>query len=122
MPRSAAMTMDVRAQAESAASTGDLARVLRGLRQRQVGRGTPLSYRQISAATGISSGAVGIYLAGNRMPTEDRFDALVEALGADLTERAALSAAWRRLSAAAAVVASSPEGAASPCALPGQPA
>jgi tetratricopeptide (TPR) repeat protein/transcriptional regulator with XRE-family HTH domain len=108
-----AVTIDVRAEAEAVGTLADLARVLSGLREREVRRGAQLSYRQIAARAGISLGAVASYLNGGRLPASERFALLVEVLGADDTERAALGAAWRRIA--------SPGPGAVPRALPAQP-
>lgn len=85
MRTSAAMTMDVRAQAAAVVSVPELAQVLRELRERLALRRSSLSYRQIAERARISSGAVGIYLTGARLPSGERFAALVEVLGADVT-------------------------------------
>ncbi|GAB7039249.1 MULTISPECIES: ATP-binding protein [Catenuloplanes] len=72
-----------------------LAHLLRQLRRRQARRrGAPeTTYRELSARTGWSIGAISGYFAGRILPPTDRFDILVTLLGATQAERGPLATA-----------------------------
>lgn len=77
----------------------DLARVLRQLRRREARRqgGAVPTYRELAAATGWSHGIIGEYLGGRVLPPTDRFDVLVQLLGATPAEQRALATARDRV-------------------------
>ncbi|MDP9793296.1 tetratricopeptide (TPR) repeat protein [Catenuloplanes nepalensis] len=72
-----------------------LAALLRQLRRRQARRrgGPETTYRDLSARTGWSIGAISGYFAGRILPPTDRFDILVTLLGATPAERGPLATA-----------------------------
>jgi hypothetical protein len=74
-------------------TTTDLAAVLRWLRRRQAWSrsAAPLTYRELTAATGWSYGSFSGYFRGTVLPPSDRFDILVRLLGATPAERAHLA-------------------------------
>jgi Helix-turn-helix domain len=76
-----------------------LARLLRQLRRRQARqRGeTTLTYRELAAKTGWSWGIIGEYFAGNVLPPTDRFDVLIQLLGATPAEQGWLATARDRV-------------------------
>jgi transcriptional regulator with XRE-family HTH domain len=66
----------------------ELARLLRRLRRRfarQRGESQP-TYRELAARTGWSRAAIGEYLSGQTLPPTDRFEVLVQLLGASAAE------------------------------------
>ncbi|MFD3579388.1 helix-turn-helix domain-containing protein [Streptomyces sp. NPDC058644] len=69
---------------ESVDTVQALAALLRQLRRRAARRngGTQLTYRQLATRTGWAHGAIGDYFAGKTLPPTDRFDTLVQLLGA----------------------------------------
>lgn len=71
----------------------ELAQLLRGLRRRHARqRGErPIAYRQLAATTGWAVGTVSDYFTGNALPPTDRFDVLVQLLGATGAEQRALA-------------------------------
>lgn len=77
----------------------DLARLLRRLRRREARRrgGTELTYREIAARGGWSHAMVAAYLTGKTLPPTDRFDTLVQLLGATPAEQGALATARDRV-------------------------
>ncbi|WP_162907731.1 helix-turn-helix domain-containing protein [Allorhizocola rhizosphaerae] len=80
-------------------SLADLAKVLRQLRRREARqrRGSQLTYREISAKTGWSRGIIGEYFAGKVLPPTDRFDVLINLLGATPAEQRQLATARDRI-------------------------
>ncbi|HEU5108265.1 MAG TPA: tetratricopeptide repeat protein [Micromonosporaceae bacterium] len=80
-------------------TVADLAQVLRDLRRRDARRrrDTPLTYRELAAKTGWSHSAIGLYFKGQALPPTDRFDALVQLLGATPAEQRALATARDRI-------------------------
>ncbi len=76
-------------------SLAGLAKVLRQLRRREARqrRGPQLTYREISAKTGWSRGIIGEYFAGKVLPPTDRFDLLINLLGATPAEQGQLATA-----------------------------
>ncbi|GAA4457903.1 hypothetical protein GCM10023170_054930 [Phytohabitans houttuyneae] len=86
---------------ESAAihSADDLARVLRQLRRRDARRRgeSPLTYRELAAKTGWSHSAIGLYFSGQALAPTDRFDVLVQLLGASPAEQRWLATARDRI-------------------------
>ncbi|BEL06386.1 hypothetical protein Q0Z83_045770 [Actinoplanes sichuanensis] len=74
-------------------SVEDLAGVLRQLRRRQAHRQArpALTYRELADLAGWSHGIIGEYLSGKILPPPDRFDVLVELLGAGPAERGRLA-------------------------------
>ena len=77
----------------------DLAGLLRALRRRHARRQgrRELPYRTLAAMTGWSHTAVAEYLTGRTLPPTDRFDILVDLLGAGPAERGALATARDRV-------------------------
>jgi tetratricopeptide (TPR) repeat protein/transcriptional regulator with XRE-family HTH domain len=77
----------------------DLAGVLRALRRRHARqcRAGELTYRELAARTGWSTGAIAEYLSGRILPPTDRFDVLVGLLGATPIEQGALATARDRV-------------------------
>ncbi|MFC7307818.1 helix-turn-helix domain-containing protein [Streptomyces monticola] len=84
---------------ESIRTVEELAALLRQLRRRAARRigDAPLTYRQLSAKTGWAHGVIGDYFAGKTLPPTDRFDALVQLLGATGQEVGALATARDRV-------------------------
>ena len=74
-------------------TVADLARVLRQLRRREARRrgDAQLTYRELAAKTGWSRSLIGLYLSGQALPPTDRFDVLVQLLGASPTEQGVLA-------------------------------
>ena len=89
---------DLLASAAGARSVRDVAGLLRDLRRRQArATGEPvLTYRQLAGSTGWSRGIIGEYLTGNILAPTDRFDELVQLLGASAPEQGALATARDR--------------------------
>lgn len=85
--------------AAGAQTLEDLAALLRDLRRRHARerRDSPLTYRELAGRTGWSQAAIAEYFTGRTLPPTDRFDALVEVLGARPAERGALADARDRL-------------------------
>jgi len=83
----------------AASTSAELAALLRQLRRREARRtaGAELSYREIALKTGWSHGAVGQYLSGRTLPPIDRFDTLVQLLGAGPDEQRVLATARDRI-------------------------
>jgi transcriptional regulator with XRE-family HTH domain len=84
----------------SAVRTGsDIARLLRDLRRREARqRGdSPLTCREMAASTGWSRSLIARYLNGQALPPSDRFDVLVQLLGATPAELGALATARDRV-------------------------
>src|SRR5688572_11995794 len=78
----------VAAEAATVETMADLAQVLRDLHRREARRrgGTALTYRELAKATGWPRGIIGEYLSGTALPPTDRFDQLVQLLGAAKSE------------------------------------
>jgi tetratricopeptide (TPR) repeat protein len=74
-------------------TVADLARLLRQLRRREARhRGdSQLTYRELAAKTGWSRSLIGLYLSGQALPPTDRFDVLVQLLGATPAEQGVLA-------------------------------
>ena len=74
-------------------TVADLARLLRQLRRRDARhRGdSQLTYRELAAKTGWSRSLIGLYLSGQALPPTDRFDVLVQLLGASPAEQGVLA-------------------------------
>jgi len=72
-----------------------LARVLRHLRRRLARHRSdaPLTYRELAARTGWAHGVIGDYFAGKTLPPTDRFDILIDLLGATPAEQRQLATA-----------------------------
>ncbi|HEU5356671.1 MAG TPA: tetratricopeptide repeat protein [Actinocrinis sp.] len=87
------------AAASTAATLEDLAALLRDLRRRHARsrRDSNLTYRELAARTGWSQTAVAEYFTARTLPPTDRFDALLEVLGATASERGALATARDRV-------------------------
>ena len=86
------------AAAAEARSVREVAALLRDLRRRQARTtGEPvLTYRQLATRTGWSRGIIGEYLTGNVLAPTDRFDDLVQLLGATAREQGVLATARDR--------------------------
>lgn len=88
--------------AEAAArveTLADLAALLRTLRRQHARerRDRALTYRQLAGKTGWSHAAIAEYFTARTLPPTDRFDALLEVLGAAPAERRALANARDRV-------------------------
>jgi Tetratricopeptide repeat len=79
-------------------TVADVAGLLRQLRRRQARHrgGGALTYRALAASTGWSLGVIADYFNGNALPPPDRFDVLVQMLGASPVEQGALATARDR--------------------------
>jgi len=77
----------------------ELARLLRQLRRREARRreGAALTYRELAAKTGWSHAIIGEYLTGTALPPTDRFDMLIQILGAAPAELGPLATARDRV-------------------------
>ncbi|MEU5950752.1 helix-turn-helix domain-containing protein [Streptomyces sp. NPDC047525] len=84
---------------ESVHTADALAALLRQLRRRAARRdgGAQLTYRQLAARTGWAHGVIGDYFAGKTLPPTDRFDTLVQLLGATGRELRLLATARDRV-------------------------
>lgn len=85
--------------AASVRTLPDLARLLRHLRRREARRreGAALTYRELAAKTGWSHAIIGEYLTGSALPPTDRFDLLIQVLGAAPAELGPLATARDRV-------------------------
>lgn len=83
----------------SADTLEDLAILLRCLRRREARqrRGAELTYRQLAARAGWSHTVVAAYLTGKTLPPIDRFDTLIQLLGATRAEQRVLATARDRV-------------------------
>ena len=81
----------------------DLAALLRTLRRQhaRARRDRALTYRELAGKTGWSHAAIAEYFTARTLPPPDRFDALLEVLGAAPVERRALANARDRVEEAA---------------------
>jgi hypothetical protein len=77
----------------------ELALVLRTLRRREARRreGAELTYRHLAGRAGWSHAVVAAYLTGKTLPPTDRFDTLIQLLGATRAEQGALATARDRV-------------------------
>ena len=77
----------------------DLSELLRGLRRRHARsqRDSSLTYRELAARTGWSTTSIAQYFTAHTLPPTDRFEALLEVLGAVPAERRALANARDRV-------------------------
>jgi tetratricopeptide (TPR) repeat protein/transcriptional regulator with XRE-family HTH domain len=93
-PAGALVEAAVRAQ-----SVEDVAGLLRALRRRhaRAQRDSSLTYRELAERTGWSQAAVAEYFTAHTLPSTDRFDALLEVLGAAPAELRALADARDRV-------------------------
>ncbi len=84
---------------QAADTIEELAHLLRQLRRREArGRGdSQLSYRELAARTGWAHGVIGDYFSGRTLAPTDRFDVLVNLLGATAQEVGALATARDRI-------------------------
>ena len=87
------------AEAATVRSAADLAGLLRRLRRREARRRneSPLSYRELAAKTGWSHSAIGVYLNGQALAPTNRFDMLIQLLGANPAEQRLLATARDRI-------------------------
>ncbi len=85
--------------AESIQSPAELAQALRQLRRRHARdrNDSVLTYRELSTRTGYAYGLIAEYFSGKRLPPTDRFDVLVQLLGANSAEQGALASARDRI-------------------------
>lgn len=86
-------------QAGSIESLAELAQALRQLRRRHArGRNdSVLTYRELATRTGYAYGLIAEYFSGKVLPPTDRFDVLVQLLGANSVEQGALASARDRI-------------------------
>jgi transcriptional regulator with XRE-family HTH domain len=77
----------------------ELALLLRKLRRREARRreGAELTYRHLAAQAGWSHAVVAAYLTGKTLPPTDRFDTLIQLLGANPAEQGGLATARDRV-------------------------
>ncbi|HEY8473021.1 MAG TPA: helix-turn-helix domain-containing protein [Natronosporangium sp.] len=77
----------------------ELGRLLRTLRRREARtrEGAELTYRHLAARAGWSHAVVAAYLTGKTLPPTDRFDTLIQLLGATRAEQGALATARDRV-------------------------
>ncbi|NUR30710.1 MAG: tetratricopeptide repeat protein [Catenulispora sp.] len=77
----------------------ELSGLLRDLRRQHARerRDSPLTYRELAGRTGWSQAAIAEYFTARTLPPTDRFDALIEVLGAGPAERGALADARDRV-------------------------
>lgn len=77
----------------------DVGSLLRHLRHRQARREgrTQLTYRALAASTGWAVGVIADYFNGKSLPPPDRFDILIQLLGAAPSEQGALATARDRV-------------------------
>ena len=87
------------AAAVRARSLEDVAELLRTLRRRhaRTQRDSALTYRELAERTGWSQSAIAEYFTGRTLAPTDRFDALLEVLGAEPAELRALADARDRV-------------------------
>ena len=80
-------------------SLAELAELLRALRRRhaRAHRDSSLTYRELAQRSGWSQAAIAEYFTGRTLPPTDRFDALLEVLGAATSEQRALAGARDRV-------------------------
>jgi DNA-binding CsgD family transcriptional regulator/transcriptional regulator with XRE-family HTH domain len=80
-------------------TVAELARLLHDLRRRDARRRgtTEATYRELATKTGWSHAVIGEYLTGKTLPPNDRFDALVQVLGAAPAEQNLLATARDRV-------------------------
>jgi hypothetical protein len=92
-------TADLVRQVAEVRTLTDLAGVLRLLRRREARRrnGVQLSYRALAILTGWSPAIIGFYLTGRVLAPTDRFDTLVQVLGAGPAEQGVLATARDRI-------------------------
>jgi transcriptional regulator with XRE-family HTH domain len=85
--------IELEPSAGAASTLAELAALLRQLRRRDARqRGGPEStVRELAAKTGWSHATIADYLAGKILPRTDRFDALIQMLGATPAEQGALA-------------------------------
>jgi tetratricopeptide (TPR) repeat protein len=93
------ITASIAHDAHSVRTVPELARLLRQLRRREARRrdGTALTYRELAAKTGWSHAIIGEYLTGAALPPTDRFDLLIQILGATREELGPLATARDRV-------------------------
>jgi hypothetical protein len=96
---SSASTISLEHDAAMVRTVPELARLLRFLRRREARKrdGAALTYRELAARTGWSHAIIGEYLAGTALPPSDRFDQLIQILGATRSELGALATARDRV-------------------------
>jgi len=94
-----ASTVSVEHDAATVRTVPELARLLRLLRRREARNrdGAALTYRELAAKTGWSHAIIGEYLAGTALPPTDRFDQLIQILGATRSELGPLATARDRV-------------------------
>jgi tetratricopeptide (TPR) repeat protein/transcriptional regulator with XRE-family HTH domain len=97
--RSPAPSDSLAGAAAQARTPEDIAGLLRNLRRRHARsrRDSSLTYRELAARTGWSQTAIAEYFTARTLPPTDRFDALIEVLGATPAERRALADARDRV-------------------------
>ena len=92
-------SISVEQDAANVRTVPELARLLRLLRRREARNrdGAALTYRELAARTGWSHAIIGEYLAGTALPPTDRFDQLIQILGATRSELGPLATARDRV-------------------------
>ncbi|NUP47735.1 MAG: tetratricopeptide repeat protein [Catenulispora sp.] len=119
--------------AARAVSLEDVAALLRALRRRhaRVQRDSALTYRELAARTGWSPAAIAEYFTARTLPPTDRYDALLDVLGAapgelralvDARDRAEETLRRTRNRRTSGLATPSPGGPAGSAAHPGRPA
>lgn len=99
VPEPAQPTGSVPQIAATVRTLAELAGLLRLLRRREARSrgGAELTYRELAARTGWSHAIIGEYLTGTALPPTDRFDHLIQLLGATPTELGPLATARDRV-------------------------
>lgn len=99
MPAPVQPTLSLQQTASVVRTVAELAGLLRLLRRREARNryGAALTYRELAARTGWSHAIIGEYLAGTAMPPTDRFDQLIQLLGATRAELGPLASARDRV-------------------------
>jgi hypothetical protein len=99
MPAPVQPTVSVHQTAATVRTVAELADLLQLLRRREARSrdGAALTYRELAARTGWSHAIIGEYLAGTALPPTDRFDQLIQILGATRDELGPLATARDRV-------------------------
>ena len=99
VPAPTQLAPSVHQAAVAVRSVSELAGLLRMLRRREARRraGAAFTYRELAARTGWSHAIIGEYFSGTTLPPTDRFDQLIQLLGATGAELGPLATARDRV-------------------------